>query len=477
MSRDSYTSPLSGRYPSKEMKYIWSDENKFRTWRRLWLSLAKAEKKLGLVITDEQIAQLEANVDNINYEAAAAYERRLRHDVMANILAYGDVAPLAKPIIHWGATSCYVTDNTDLIQIQNGLALLTTRIARVISRLCNFALQHCRLPTLAFTHFQPGQPTTVGKRACMWAQDLLLDLRAIEGLIETLQFRGVKGTTGTQDSFLKLFKGDHQTVKKLDELVATDCGFSKVFLICGQTYTRKQDSRVIFALSDFGATATKMCTDLRLLQNRKEIEEPFEPDQVGSTAMAYKRNPMRAERACSLARILISHAQNALQTHAQQWLERTLDDSAARRIFLADSFLLADSVALILQNVCEGLVVYPKVIERNLLSELPFMATEEIMMAMVEAGADRQECHERIRQHSQTAGKRVKQEGLDNNLLSVLAADTYFAPVHEQLSLVVDPSRFIGRAAEQTEEFVAQCRQALEPYSQERLAEKSELTV
>jgi len=476
MARDSYTSPLAGRYSSKEMKYVWSEENKFRLWRRLWFVLARAQQRLGLPITNEQLQQMEDNINNIDYEAAEKLEGKLRHDVVAHIHVYGAAAPLAKPIIHQGATSCYVTDNADLIQIKQSIELLRVRIARVISRLCGFAMEYRHLPTLGYTHLQPAQPTTVGKRATLWLNDLLRNLQNLERLDEDLRFRGVKGTTGTQDTFLKLFKGDHEAVKALDGLVTSAFRFTSCFSICGQSYTRQQDSEVVFPLSSFGATAIKMGNDMRLLQSFKEMEEPFAEEQIGSSAMAYKRNPMRMERACSLGRKLMKQVSLALETHSQQWLERTLDDSAIRRFVLPESFLLADSIAIILQNVCEGLVVYPNVIKRRLMEELPFMATEEIILAMVDAGADRQDCHKRIRDLAQAAGKRVKQDGLSNNLLEAIGADPYFTPVHNQLADVVDPSRFIGRAPEQVEEFAEVCRRALEPYSGQ-LAEKSEIGV
>ncbi len=476
MSRDSYVSPLSGRYASNEMKKIWSDNNKFRHWRQLWILLAQAQQKLGLPIRDEQIREMQDNVNNIDYEMAQQLEKECRHDVVAHIHTFGHVAPQAQGIIHLGATSCYVTDNTDLIQMQQGLALLCQRLARCISRVRHFASRHAHMPTLGYTHLQAAQPTTVGKRAALWLQDLLMDLEALEAQRDGLKFLGVKGATGTQDSFLKLFEGSHTKVEQLDEMVTSAAGFSRRFVISGQTYTRKQDTRVIMALSDFGATAHKIGNDIRILQSKKEIEEPFEKGQVGSSAMAYKRNPMRSERVCSLGRELMGESTNALMTHALQWFERTLDDSAGRRRFLAESFLLADAIAIILQNVFEGLVVYPAVIRQHLQEEMPFMATEEIIMAMVAAGGDRQECHEKIRVHAQEAGNRVKQQGLGNDLLQRIAADAYFAPIHDQLDQLVDPARFIGRAPEQVKDFLIQCDQVLQPYK-DMLGETSELSV
>ncbi|HLD25906.1 MAG TPA: adenylosuccinate lyase [Candidatus Andersenbacteria bacterium] len=476
MSHDSYVSPLSGRYSSQEMKRIWSDDTKFQTWRRLWIRLAEAQQQLGLAISGEQITQMQENVANIDYDLAQQLERKLRHDVVAHIHAFGEVAPLAKPIIHLGATSCYVTDNTDIMQMRDGLRLLCVRLARVIARLRDFAFEHRALPTLGYTHFQAASLTTVGKRAAIWLQDLLMDLQVLERVRDGLQFLGVKGATGTQDSFLELFQGEATKVLELDRLVTAACVFSQCFSISGQTYTRKQDTQVIAALADFGATVHKIGNDLRLLQHKKEVEEPFEASQVGSSAMPYKRNPMRAERACSLSRELMACVHNAYQTHALQWFERTLDDSAGRRRFIPEAFLLADSIALILQNVMEGLVVYPAVITRHIAAELPFMATEKILMAMVATGGDRQEAHEKIRQHAQAAGNRVKQEGADNDLMERLAQDPYFEPVHGRLAQLLDPIGFIGLAPLQVDTFVSEVDQALLPY-RDQLTEQSELTV
>ena len=476
MTHDSYVSALSGRYASDEMKHLWSDDYKFRSWRDMWIHLARAQQQLGLQITDDQITQMEAQVTNIDYVRIAALEKKKKHDVMAHVEGFGEVAPIARGIIHLGATSCDITDNVDLMQIKRSLNLLRLRLARVVTAALDFAFQHASLPILGLTHLQSAQPTTLGKRAAVWAYDLLLDLQALEELEENLPFRGIRGATGTQDSFLKLFDGDASKVKKLEELVMKACGFSRCVPVCGQTYTRKLDSRVVFTLADFGATASKIGNDIRLLQSRQEIEEPFEKDQVGSSAMAYKRNPMRCERVCALSRVLMGHVPTALQTHAVQWQERSLDDSAARRFFLPESFLLADAITLILRNVLEGLVVYPAVINRNLTAQLPFLTTEEILMAMVEAGADRQDCHERIRGHAQAASSRTKHEGADNDLLERIATDVYFAPVHSKLGDLLNPTRFVGRATEQVVEFTSLCEKTLEAYRDQR-PERRELNV
>ncbi len=452
MSQSDYDNPLIARYASRQMSQIWGPQKKFSTWRRLWVYLAKAERELGLPITPEQVAELEANVDNIDFAAAAEHERRLRHDVMAHVHTLGDSCPQARPIIHLGATSCYVTDNTDLILIREALDLVLSRLARVIRDLAKFAQAHRSQPCLGFTHLQPAQPTTIGKRACLWLFDLVQDLEALQWRRQRLAARGVKGTTGTQASFLKLFDGDHQKVRELDQLVSRAMGFAEAYPVTGQTYSRKIDVEVIDALAGLAQTAHKLATDLRLLASRKEVEEPFEKEQIGSSAMAYKRNPMRSERICSLARYLISLQSSAAHTFANQWLERTLDDSANRRISLPQAFLTADAILLLLQNVVNGLVVYPKVLERHLLEELPFMATENILMAAVEQGGDRQHLHEKIRQHSQTAGARVKIEGLENNLLDLLRADPDFAQV--DFNALLDLQSFVGRAPEQVDEFL-----------------------
>jgi adenylosuccinate lyase len=454
MSHDVYDNPLISRYASREMAALWSGQRKFGTWRRLWVWLAEAEAELGLPVTKEQIAELKSAVDAIDFEAAGRYERKLRHDVMAHVHAYGDVCPTARPIIHLGATSCYVTDNTDLILIRDALRMVAGRLAAVIVALADFAQQHRNLPTLGFTHFQPAQPTTVGRRACLWAYDLALDLAEVEHRIESLRARSVKGTTGTQASFLKLFDGDHAKVRQLEQLVAEKMGFAETYAVTGQTYSRKIDAQVLDTLAGVAASAHKAATDLRLLANRKEIEEPFEADQIGSSAMAYKRNPMRSERICSLARFAMSLPASAAETHATQWLERTLDDSANRRLVLPQAFLAIDAVLVLYQNVATGMVVYPQVIARHLREELPFMATENILMAAVAAGGDRQELHELIRQHSQAAAAVVKQQGGENDLLARLQGEKTLAKV--DLQAAVDPATLTGRSAEQVDEFLAE---------------------
>jgi adenylosuccinate lyase len=451
---DQYENPLIGRYASREMSALWSPQRKFSTWRQLWIALAEAEAELGLPIEAEQIAEMRQHAADIDFAAAARHEKRLRHDVMAHVHAFGDVCPKAKPIIHLGATSCFVTDNTDLLLIRESLQYVRNRLVAVIDRLAAFAQAYRALPCLAFTHFQPAQPTTVGKRACLWAYDLVLDLAEVEFRIASLKALGSKGTTGTQASFLELFHGDHAKARQLEELVCRKMGFDESYAVSGQTYSRKIDSQVLAVLSGIAQSAHKAATDLRLLQHRKELEEPFEEEQIGSSAMAYKRNPMRAERICSLARFVISLESSAAATASTQWLERTLDDSANRRLTLPQSFLATDAVLILYQNVVDGLVVYPHVIAANLAAELPFMATENILMAAVSAGGDRQDLHERIRRHSQAAAAVVKGEGGRNDLLDRLAADPAFARV--DLHCVLDPRQFVGRAPEQTDEFLAQ---------------------
>ncbi|XP_055108765.1 adenylosuccinate lyase isoform X3 [Symphalangus syndactylus] len=438
-SPDSYRSPLASRYASPEMCFVFSDRYKFQTWRQLWLWLAEAEQTLGLPITDEQIQEMKSNLDNIDFKMAAEEEKRLRHDVMAHVHTFGHCCPKAAGIIHLGATSCYVGDNT---------------LARVISRLADFAKERASLPTLGFTHFQPAQLTTVGKRCCLWIQDLCMDLQNLKRVRDDLRFRGVKGTTGTQASFLQLFEGDDHKVEQLDKMVTEKAGFKRAFIITGQTYTRKVDIEVLSVLASLGASVHKICTDIRLLANLKEMEEPFEKQQIGSSAMPYKRNPMRSERCCSLARHLMTLVMDPLQTASVQWFERTLDDSANRRICLAEAFLTADTILNTLQNISEGLVVYPKVIERRIRQELPFMATENIIMAMVKAGGSRQDCHEKIRVLSQQAASVVKQEGGDNDLIERIQADAYFSPIHSQLDRLLDPSSFTGRACQQVQRFL-----------------------
>jgi adenylosuccinate lyase len=452
LSHDIYTNPLITRYASREMAQLWSPQRRHETWRRLWIALAEAERELGLDISEQQIAELQASVSKIDFDAAARYERELRHDVMAHVHAYGDQCPSAKGIIHLGATSCYVTDNADLILIRDGLEMVRARLVSVICALADFAAQYRDLPTLGFTHLQPAQPTTVGKRATLWCYDLVLDLEEIEHRIASLRFRGVKGTTGTQATFLSLFKGDHAKVEQLNELVTKKLGFDEAYAVTGQTYSRKVDSHLLASLSGLAQSAHKAGSDLRILQSRKEIEEPFEKNQIGSSAMAYKRNPMRAERMCSLARFVTSLQSSADQTFATQWLERTLDDSANRRLTIPQAFLAIDAVLILYRNVADGLVVYPKTIEKHLSEELPFMATEEILMAGVQAGGDRQDLHERIRVHSQEAARQVKAEGLPNDLISRLQGDPAFASV--DLSGALDARKYIGRAPEQVDAFL-----------------------
>jgi adenylosuccinate lyase len=449
-----YDNPLITRYASREMIELWGPQRKFSTWRRLWVALAEAERELGLPVTSEQIAELKKHVEDIDFAAAEKYEQKLRHDVMAHVHAYGDVCPNARPIIHLGATSCYVTDNTDLLLLREGLEMLRGRLVAVIGKLADFAGKYKDLPCLAFTHMQPAQPTTVGKRACLWAHDFVLDLTEIEHRIAQLKALGSKGTTGTQASFLELFHGDHDQVKKLEELICRKIDFASSYPVSGQTYSRKIDAQALAVLSGIAQSAHKMATDLRLLAHRKEVEEPFEKDQIGSSAMAYKRNPMRSERICSLARFVMSLESSAAQTAAVQWLERTLDDSANRRLTLPQAFLAADAILILCQNVVAGLVVYPKVLAAHLEAELPFMATENILMAAVAAGGDRQDLHERIRRHSQAAAKVVKEEGRPNDLLERLAADPAFKKVN--LSTVMNPAQYVGRAPQQVDEFLAE---------------------
>ena len=455
MPTNTYESPLSSRYASPEMLYIFSADKKFTTWRRLWIALARAEMQLGLPITQAQIDEMEAHKDEINYAAAARYERQLRHDVMAHIHAYGDLCPGAMPIIHLGATSCYVGDNTDVILMREGLLLLQKKLVNLIDRLTKFAMQYRDLPTLGFTHFQPAQLTTVGKRAALWANELVMDLEELNHRIDTLQFRGVKGTTGTQASFLELFGGDHEKVRALEKLVSAEMGFEKVVPVCGQTYSRKMDANVLATLSAIAQSAGKFATDLRLLSHLKEMEEPFQDKQIGSSAMPYKRNPMRCERICSLARYVIADAMNPAFTAYNQWFERTLDDSANKRISIPEAFLAVDAILEIYLNVTDGLKVYPKVIERHLREELPFMATENIMMDAVKRGGDRQALHERIRVHSVAAGKVVKEEGGQNDLVDRIAADPAFGLTKEEILAHMDPKAYIGRCEAQVEEFSA----------------------
>lgn len=449
-----FSNPLSERYSSKEMLYLFSPHKKFSTWRKLWIALAESEKELGLDISDEQIQEMKANIDNIDFEFAKQKEREFRHDVMAHVHTFGEVCPKAMPIIHLGATSAYVGDNTDLIVLKEGMELVRKKLLNTMDNIKKFAVKYKDVPTLGFTHFQPAQLTTVGKRACLWLQDFMLDFDAIEFAIETLRFRGVKGTTGTQASFLHLFDGDHEKVKMLDKMVSEKMGFASALKITGQTYTRKQDTRALTALAQVAESAHKMATDLRLLQNLKEIEEPFEKNQIGSSAMAYKRNPMRSERVCSLARHAIILSMNPYMTHATQWFERTLDDSANRRIAISEAFLTIDAILELLFNITDGLVVYEKMITRRIMDELPFMATENIIMESVKRGASRQDLHEFIRVHSMEAGKRVKMEGLDNDMVKRMAEDDNIPLSLEEITKLLDPKKFVGRAPEQVTDFI-----------------------
>ena len=451
---DKYQSPLSERYASKEMQYIFSPDKKFRTWRKLWIALAETEKELGLNITDEQIEELKANADNINYDVAKEREALVRHDVMSHVYAYGVQCPKAKGIIHLGATSCYVGDNTDIIIMTEGLKLVRNKLINVINELAKFADRYKAQPTLAFTHFQPAQPTTVGKRATLWMQELLIDLEDLNYLIDNMKLLGSKGTTGTQASFLELFEGDHEKARKVDKMIAEKMGFKACQPVSGQTYSRKVDTRVLNVLAGIAASAHKFSNDIRLLQHLKEVEEPFEKNQIGSSAMAYKRNPMRSERIASLANYDMVDALNPAITSATQWFERTLDDSANKRISVPEAFLAVDGILDLYLNVVDGLVVYPKVIEKHMMAELPFMATENIMMDAVKAGGDRQELHEKIRQLSMEAGKNVKQEGKDNNLLELIAADPSFNMTIDELKKSMDPTKYVGRSKEQVEEFL-----------------------
>ena len=451
---DKYQSPLSERYASKEMQYIFSPDMKFKTWRKLWIALAETEKELGLNITDEQIAELKEHVDDINYDVAKEREKLVRHDVMSHVYAYGVQCPKAKGIIHLGATSCYVGDNTDIIVMTEALKLVRKKLINVIAELAKFADEYKAQPTLAFTHFQPAQPTTVGKRATLWMNELLVDLEDIDYVIGSMKLLGSKGTTGTQASFLELFEGDQEKIKKIDPMIAKKMGFEKCQPVSGQTYTRKVDTRVLNVLAGIAASAHKFSNDIRLLQHLKEVEEPFEKNQIGSSAMAYKRNPMRSERIASLANYVMVDALNPAITSATQWFERTLDDSANKRISIPEGFLAVDGILDLYLNVVDGLVVYPKVIEKRLMSELPFMATENIMMDAVKAGGYRQELHEEIRKLSMEAGYNVKHEGLDNNLLELIANDEKFGMSLEDLKKSMDPSKYVGRSKEQVEEFL-----------------------
>ena len=477
MSTDRYVSPLSERYASKEMQYIFSPDKKFRTWRKLWIALAETEMELGLPITREQIDELKAHQDDINYDVAKAREKEVRHDVMSHVYAYGCQCPKAKGIIHLGATSCYVGDNTDIIIMTEALKLVRRKLVNVLNELANFADKYKDQPTLAFTHFQPAQPTTVGKRATLWMQEFCLDLEDLEHVISTMKLLGSKGTTGTQASFMELFDGDEEKVNRMDPMIAEKMGFRECYPVSGQTYSRKVDTRVLNVLAGIAASAHKMSNDIRLLQHLKEVEEPFEKSQIGSSAMAYKRNPMRSERIASLSRYVIVDALNPAITSATQWFERTLDDSANKRLSIPEGFLAIDGILDLCLNVVDGLVVYPKVIRKHMMAELPFMATENIMMDAVKAGGDRQELHERIRELSMEAGRNVKVNGKENNLLELIAADPAFGLSLEDLQKTMEPSRYVGRAPKQVDAFLGQVvKPILEKYS-DILGEKAEINV
>lgn len=477
MSTDKYVSPLSERYASKEMQYIFSPDMKFKTWRKLWIALAEAEKEMGLSITQEQIDELKAHQDNINYDVAKEREKVVRHDVMSHVYAYGVQCPNAKGIIHLGATSCYVGDNTDVIVMAEALKLVKKKLVNVIDELAKFAMKYKGLPTLGFTHFQPAQPTTVGKRASLWLMELVMDLEDVDYMLGSLKLLGSKGTTGTQASFVELFDGDSEKIKKVEQRIAEKMGFKECYPVSGQTYSRKLDTRVVNVLAGIAASAHKFSNDIRLLQHLKEVEEPFEKSQIGSSAMAYKRNPMRSERIASLSRYVMVDALNPAITSSTQWFERTLDDSANKRLSIPEAFLAIDGILDLYLNVVDGLVVYPKVIEKRLMAELPFMATENIMMDAVKAGGDRQELHERIRELSMEAGKNVKVEGKENNLLELIANDASFQLTLEELQKTMDPSKYTGRAEEQVEEFIQDTVQPILEENKELLGLKAEIHV
>ena len=477
MATDRYQTPLGERYASKEMQYIFSPDKKFRTWRKLWIALAETEHELGLDITQEQIDELKAHAEDINYDVAKEREKLVRHDVMSHVYAYGVQCPKAKGIIHLGATSCYVGDNTDLIIMTEGLKLVRKKLLNVMSELAKFADRYKNLPTLAFTHFQPAQPTTVGKRASLWLMELKLDFDDLEYLIGSMKLLGSKGTTGTQASFLELFDGDHEKIRKLDKMIANKMGFDDVYPVSGQTYSRKVDTRVLNVLAGIASSAHKFSNDIRLLQHLKEVEEPFEKNQIGSSAMAYKRNPMRSERIASLANFVMADAMNPAMTASTQWFERTLDDSANKRLSVPEAFLAVDGILDLYLNVVDGLVVYEKVINKRLMSELPFMATENIMMDAVKAGGDRQELHERIRTLSMEAGRNVKERGLENNLLELIAADPAFNLTLEELQKTMDPSKYVGRAPEQVTEFLAEVINPILDANKEELGLTAEINV
>ena len=474
---DRYVSPLSERYASREMQYIFSPDMKFKTWRKLWIALAETERELGLPITEEQIEELKAHADDINYEVAKERERIVRHDVMSHVYAYGQQCPKAKGIIHLGATSCYVGDNTDIIIMREALRLVRKKLINVMAELAKFADSYKNQPTLAFTHFQPAQPTTVGKRATLWLQDLCLDLEDLDHVLGSLKLLGSKGTTGTQASFLELFDGDHEKCRRADARIAEKMGFSDCYPVSGQTYSRKVDTRVINVLAGIAQSAHKFTNDIRLLQHLKEVEEPFEKTQIGSSAMAYKRNPMRSERIASLANYVMADVINPMMVASTQWFERTLDDSANKRLSVPEGFLAIDGILDLYLNVVDGLVVYPKVIEKHMMAELPFMATENIMMDAVKAGGDRQELHEKIRTLSMEAGRNVKEKGLENNLLELIAADPAFGLSLEDLKKSMDPSRYVGRAPRQVEEFLTEVVNPILDANRDVLGMKAEINV
>ena len=475
--KDTYENPLNTRYASKEMQYLFSPDKKFTTWRKLWIALAESEKELGLPITDEQIAELKAHAEDINYDVAKEREKKVRHDVMSHVYAYGVQCPTAKPIIHLGATSCYVGDNTDIIIMTEAMRLVKQKLVCLINELAKFCEEYKSLPTLAFTHFQPAQPTTVGKRASLWLEDLLLDLEELEHQLSKAKLLGCKGTTGTQASFYELFDGDHEKCKELDRKIAAKMGYTDCFPVSGQTYPRKLDSQVLNVLSGIAQSAYKFSNDIRLLQHLKQIEEPFEKSQIGSSAMAYKRNPMRSERIGSLSRYVIVDALNPAITASTQWFERTLDDSANKRISVPEAFLAVDAVLSLYINVVDGLVVYPKVINQQFMREIPFMATENIMMDAVKKGGDRQELHEKIRRYSMEAGRMVKEEGEDNNLVDLIAADPAFGLTREEILAVMRPENFVGRAPEQVSDFLNEFVYPIVEKNKELLGVKVEINV
>jgi adenylosuccinate lyase len=477
VNRQEYQNPLISRYASKEISFVFSEDYKFSTWRKLWVALAESEMELGLNITQEQIDELKAHIYDINYEDAEKREKETRHDVMSHVYAYGLQCPKAKPIIHLGATSAFVGDNTDVIQMSEGLKLIRTKLLGVIKNLSDFAEKYKQLPTLGFTHFQPAQLTTVGKRSCLWIQDLLMDIEELDFQLSRMKLRGVKGTTGTQASFMALFDGDHERIKELDRRVTRKMGFENSFAVTGQTYSRKLDSQVLNVLTQIAESAHKFSNDIRLLQNLKEVEEPFEKNQIGSSAMAYKRNPMRCERIAALSRFVIANSINPAVTAAVQWFERTLDDSANKRLAVPQAFLAVDSVLNIMINVSNGLVVYEKMIKRHIDDELPFMATENILMEAVKMGGDRQELHEKIRQYSMEAGRRVKEEGLDNNLITLIEKDDSFKHNKDNINQLMDARNFIGRAPEQVDEFLTQHVYPLLKENNDKINVKADLKV